>query len=72
MGDVFTTEGVALTPQQQRGHGQRAQIIMRNILYGCRTFKEIAAGAPGLSRALLARRLRELARAGIIEIVTKP
>jgi DNA-binding HxlR family transcriptional regulator len=47
-------------------------IIMRNILYGCRTFNEIAAGAPGLSRALLTRRLRELARAGIIEIRAKP
>jgi DNA-binding HxlR family transcriptional regulator len=47
-------------------------IIMRNILYGCRTFNEIAAGAPGLSRALLARRLRELERAGIIEILAKP
>jgi DNA-binding HxlR family transcriptional regulator len=47
-------------------------IIMRNILYGCRTFNEIAAGAPGLSRALLTRRLRELERAGIIEILAKP
>jgi DNA-binding HxlR family transcriptional regulator len=47
-------------------------IIMRNILYGCRTFNEIAAGAPGLSRALLTRRLREPARAGIIEIRAKP
>jgi DNA-binding HxlR family transcriptional regulator len=47
-------------------------IIMRNILYGCRTFNEIAAGAPGLSRALLTRRLRELKRAGIIEILAKP
>jgi DNA-binding HxlR family transcriptional regulator len=47
-------------------------IIMRNILYGCRTFNEIAAGAPGLSRALLIRRLRELEHAGIIEIRSKP
>lgn len=47
-------------------------IIMRNILYGCRTFNEIAAGAPGISRALLTRRLRELGRAGIIEIRAKP
>jgi len=47
-------------------------IIMRNILYGCRTFNEIAAGAPGLSRALLIRRLRELAHAGIIEVRSKP
>ena len=31
----------------------------------------LAAGAPGLSRALLTRRLRELARAGLIEIRPK-
>ena len=47
-------------------------IILRNLLLGCRTFNEIAAGAPGLSRALLARRLRELERAGVIEIRPKP
>jgi FAD/FMN-containing dehydrogenase/DNA-binding HxlR family transcriptional regulator len=47
-------------------------IILRNILLGCSTFNEIAAGAPGLSRALLTRRLRELERAGVIEIHPKP
>jgi DNA-binding HxlR family transcriptional regulator len=47
-------------------------IILRNILQGCRTFNEIAAGAPGLSRALLARRLRELEHAGVIQIRPKP
>ena len=47
-------------------------IILRNLLLGCRTFNEIAAGAPGLSRALLARRLRELERAGVMEIRPKP
>lgn len=47
-------------------------IILRNVLLGCRTFNEIAAGAPGLSRALLTRRLRELERAGVIEIHPKP
>jgi DNA-binding HxlR family transcriptional regulator len=47
-------------------------IILRNILLGCRTFNEIAVGAPGLSRALLARRLRELEHAGVIEIRPKP
>ncbi|MFW6204953.1 MAG: FAD-binding protein [Actinomycetota bacterium] len=46
-------------------------IILRNVLLGCRTFNEIAAGAPGLSRALLTRRLRELEQAGVIEIRTK-
>jgi DNA-binding HxlR family transcriptional regulator len=47
-------------------------IILRNILQGCRTFNEIAAGAPGLSRALLTRRLRELQHAGVIQIRPKP
>jgi DNA-binding HxlR family transcriptional regulator len=40
-------------------------IILRNIvLIGCRTFNEIADGAPGLSRGLLSKRLRDLERAG--------
>jgi DNA-binding HxlR family transcriptional regulator len=44
-------------------------IILRNIvILGCRTFNEIADGAPGLSRGLLSKRLRELERAGVIEI----
>jgi DNA-binding HxlR family transcriptional regulator len=48
-------------------------IIIRNIVVvGCRTFNEIAAGAPGLSRGLLSKRLRELQRAGVIEIRPKP
>lgn len=47
-------------------------IILRNLLLGCRTFNQIAAGAPGLSRALLARRLRELERAGLVAIHPKP
>jgi DNA-binding HxlR family transcriptional regulator len=47
-------------------------IILRNILLGFHTFNEIAAGAPGLSRALLTRRLHELERAGVIEIHPKP
>jgi DNA-binding HxlR family transcriptional regulator len=47
-------------------------IILRNILDGCATFNEIAAGAPGLSRALLVRRLHELELAGVIEVRPKP
>lgn len=47
-------------------------IILRNLLVGCRTFNEIAEGAPGLSRALLAKRLRELQRAGVLEARAKP
>jgi DNA-binding HxlR family transcriptional regulator len=47
-------------------------IILRNILVGCRTFNELADGAPGLSRGLLSKRLRDLERAGVIEIRPKP
>jgi DNA-binding HxlR family transcriptional regulator len=47
-------------------------IILRNIvLVGCRTFNEIADGAPGLSRSLLSKRLRDLQRAGVVEICPK-
>ena len=47
-------------------------IILRNLLNGCTTFNDIAGGAPGLSRALLTTRLRELERVGVIEIQPKP
>jgi DNA-binding HxlR family transcriptional regulator len=47
-------------------------IIIRNLLLGCTTFNAIAEGAPGLSRGLLSTRLRELDRAGVIEIRAKP
>jgi DNA-binding HxlR family transcriptional regulator len=48
-------------------------IILRNIVVlGCRTFNEIADCAPGLSRGLLSKRLRDLERAGVIEIRPKP
>ena len=47
-------------------------IILRNLLLGCTTFNEISSGAPGLSRALLTKRLRELQIAQIIEIRPKP
>src|SRR4029450_2586265 len=47
-------------------------IILRNIVVlGCRTFNEIADCAPGLSRGLLSKRLRDLERAGVIEIRAK-
>jgi DNA-binding HxlR family transcriptional regulator len=46
-------------------------IILRNVLMGCHTFNQIAVGAPGLSRALLTRRLHELEHAGVIQIRPK-
>ncbi|HUG83530.1 MAG TPA: FAD-binding protein, partial [Euzebya sp.] len=47
-------------------------IILRNLLYGCTTFGELAAGAPGISRSLLSTRLRELERSGVVDVVPKP
>ena len=47
-------------------------IILRNILLGATRFNDIAEGAPGLSRALLTTRLRELERAGVLQIRPKP
>ena len=41
-------------------------IIIRNLLTGCRTFGELQAGAPGISKALLAQRLQILDREGIL------
>src|SRR5687767_15702251 len=47
-------------------------IILRNLFLGCTTFTAIAEGAPGLSRALLSKRLRELEQAGVITTSPKP
>ena len=42
-------------------------IIVRNLFVGCQTFTEIEKGAPGISRTLLAQRLRQLERVGVVE-----
>jgi len=42
-------------------------LIVRNLLYGCRTFTEIREGLPGISRSVLTQRLRMLEHHGIIE-----
>lgn len=47
-------------------------IIVRNLLLGCSTFGEILEGAPGLSRSLLAQRLRDLERHGLITSHSHP
>lgn len=41
-------------------------IIIRNLLAGCRTFGDLRAGAPGISKALLAQRLALLEGQGIV------
>lgn len=46
-------------------------LILRNLLLGCTTFNAIADGAPGISRSLLSRRLRELQDAGVVAIEQK-
>lgn len=42
-------------------------IIVRNLLLGCETFSEIAAGVPGISDTLLSQRLRSLEKHGVLE-----
>lgn len=42
-------------------------LIIRDLLYGTRHFNELERGLPGISRALLAARLRQLQRAGLID-----
>ena len=42
-------------------------LIIRNLLYGCRTFTEIRDGLPGISRSVLTQRLRMLEHHGVIE-----
>jgi DNA-binding HxlR family transcriptional regulator len=47
-------------------------IILRELLLGSRRFNDIHRGAPRISRALLAHRLRELEKADVIESVARP
>ena len=47
-------------------------LIIRNLELGCATFGEILEGAPGLSRTLLAQRLKQLERLGIVRTEAKP
>lgn len=42
-------------------------LIVRDMLFGTTHFNELERGLPGISRALLAARLRQLQQAGIIE-----
>ncbi len=45
-------------------------LIVREMLDGARHFNEIERGLPGISRALLAERLRRLVKAGVVERAT--
>ena len=42
-------------------------LIIRELLTGSTRFNELARGLPGLSRALLSKRLRQLERAGLVD-----
>jgi DNA-binding HxlR family transcriptional regulator len=46
-------------------------LIIRNLHLGCASFGEILEGAPGLSRTLLAQRLRQLERLGVVASTPK-
>ena len=44
-------------------------LIVRDMVTGTSRFNDLARGLPGLSRSLLAKRLRQLERAGIVDRV---
>ena len=44
-------------------------LILRDLLIGSTRFNELARGAPGLSRSLLSKRLRQFERSGLVEHV---
>jgi DNA-binding HxlR family transcriptional regulator len=46
-------------------------LIVRNLMFGATTFTEIARGVPFMSRSMLAKRLRELERNGVVKSVPK-
>ena len=46
-------------------------LIVRNLHLGCDTFGAILEGAPGLSRTVLAQRLTQLERLGVVEVTPK-
>jgi DNA-binding HxlR family transcriptional regulator len=41
-------------------------LVVRNLLYGCHRFSDIARGVPAMSRSLLIKRLKELERSGVV------
>lgn len=48
--------------------GERwALLVMRDLIVGATRFNDLARGLPGLSRSLLAKRLRQLERAGLVD-----
>src|SRR5262249_30012228 len=47
-------------------------IIMRELRFGTRSFGELLAAAPLISRTVLAQRLKQLEQDGVLDIEAKP
>ena len=47
-------------------------VIIRNLYLGCGSYSDILEGAPGLSRTLLSKRLKQLERLAIVHSEPKP
>ena len=47
-------------------------LILREMVIGSTRFNEIERGLPGISRSLLLKRLKQLERRGVVEIVEAP
>ncbi len=47
-------------------------LVLRNLMFGADTFSLIARGVPSMSRSVLATRLRELERAGLLDRTVGP
>ena len=47
-------------------------LILREMVLGSTRFNEIERGLPGISRSLLLKRLKQLERRGVVEIVEAP
>jgi DNA-binding HxlR family transcriptional regulator len=46
-------------------------LVVRNLLLGAHTFNDLARGVPAMSRSMLAKRLTELERAGVVRAAPK-
>lgn len=46
-------------------------LVLRNLMFGADTFTLISRGVPSMSRSMLATRLRELERAGLVTKVSR-
>ena len=46
-------------------------LIVRNLMFGADTFSAIARGVPTMSRSMLLKRLDELERAGVIDVLDR-